>query len=61
MGQTYWKKMSIERAQDKGPKLHCGAREAVLEEKEFKVSSEVHEGINRVEGREWGTFTKVIG
>lgn len=52
--------MSIERAQDKGPNLHFGAREAVLE-KEFKVSSEVHEGINWVEGREWGTFTKVIG
>lgn len=33
----------------------------ILEEKEFKVRSEVHEGIDQVEGREGGTFTKVIG
>ena len=25
------------------------------------MRSEVHEGINQVEGREWGTFAKVIG
>lgn len=42
------------RAHDKGSNFHCGVREVVLAEGEFKVRSEAHESINQVEGREWG-------
>lgn len=48
------KRKLVLRTHVKGPSVHCGVREVVLEEREFKLRSEAHESINQVEEREWG-------